>query len=39
MSRESVAQRELDKAEAKFRNTDEYNKYLERFLKDGVPVS
>ncbi len=38
MSRESVAQRELDKAEARFRNSDSYNEWLEKMAIKGVPI-
>jgi len=39
MSRESVAQRELDKAEARFRNSDSYNEWLEKMAIKGVPIA
>ena len=39
MSRESVAQRELDKAEARFRNSNSYNEWLEKMAIKGVPIA
>ena len=39
MSRESVAQRELDKAEARFRNSDSYNEWLEKMAIKGVSIA
>ena len=39
MSRESVAQRELYKAEARFKNSDSYNEWLEKMAIKGVPIA
>lgn len=39
MSRESVAKKELDKAEARLKNSDLYNEMLEKALIKVVPIT
>ncbi|GKH60363.1 hypothetical protein CE91St25_06990 [Campylobacter ureolyticus] len=39
MSRESIAKKELDKAEYRYKMSDKYNEILEKALTKGVPIT
>jgi Ca2+-binding RTX toxin-like protein len=39
MSRESIAKKELDKAEYRYKMSDKYNETLEKALTKGVPIT